>query len=213
MDKDRMLKVHQARNAQLEAMNTGLPEAQKGQVEELKARFKDVAGRMAKYVEHNHYPLNCFPETKTQQHRSGARYIGAFEGLMPDVYMSFSYDYKHPDFVSHADLGGTGFNEFKENITTLRVQFSHYPEGLTSGPTPGDSYLPSNMQYGEVFASEAVSFNDLTMLEHDDWDAEVAETFWGQHPSVVLTLIEQAVDQYEAAQASPYELRVGLVQV
>lgn len=208
MDLERLKAVQSARSSYVEAANADLPETQKGDVEQLKERFRIVAERMAKYVAHHHYkPL------EDELHRrqiSGARQVGIFEGPMPEVQVRFGYSYDLADTDRWANNGGTGFNEHDENIKGIWVEWIHAPAGVTAEPIRHSDSVPMLTEYGEVFATEYLSFSDIEILAEEGMD-EGMERLQGFHPSIRLTLIEQSMDQYEAAPPSPYELREGLV--
>jgi len=212
MDFERLKKLHSARGAQIEVANTDLPEAQKGSAEELQLRFKALTERMARYVNHKHYPSTDPREVEFKQ-ISASRHIATLEGPMPEVKVRFSYSYRLHDGTMSATRDGVGFNEHGENIKQVRVEFIHSATGVSAEPAHGGiNSVPTQTQYGEVFATESLSFGDIKILQRDEMD-EITEELWGVHPSVRLVLIEQALDQYEAAPPSPFELREGLASV
>jgi len=208
MDLERLKKIHTARSDFVTAANEDLPEAQKGQVDELKERFKTLAERMSRYVEHEHYGP---AENGYYSHTSAARELGRFEGPMPKVSVRFRYFYRLEDGTMFSHMRGVEPNEHGERIETVVVEFLEAPYGVTSEPISSGEDVPVTTNYGEVFATESLSFSEnICSLENEDLDQSGAERLWGFHPSVKLTLLEQAMDQYEAAPPSPYELRLGL---
>jgi hypothetical protein len=213
MDFERLKNVHSARAAYIEAANTSLPEAQKDDVEILKERFKALAQRMSKYVDHKFHGVKegeYYPHQK-----SAARQVGTFDGPMPKVYVGFRYSYSMNDGTMSSISQGLAENEHGERIISLHIDWIHGPSNGNISPIESCTEVPQPgiHQYGEVFASEHISFSMLRVIEDEYMDHEGMESSYGFHPSVRLALIEESMDIYESAPPSPYEIREGLVSV
>lgn len=211
MDLERLKKVQSARSQFVEAANSGLPEAQEGMVDELEARFRAVAERMAKYVGHQHYEPVAGSRYKQL---SAPRHIGKFDGPMPEVSVRFGYMYKYKagDGVSPERSQGIGVNEHGENIKEVWIEWIHAPEGVTEEPIKSSGMIPAYTLAGEVFATEALALSSIDFLRREELDEGGLERLWGHHPSVSLRLIEESLDQYEAAPPSVYELRESTIE-
>jgi hypothetical protein len=210
MDLERATNLHNARNEFIEAANQDLPEAKKGVVEELKARYIAVTEKMAKYVKHTHYESN--KDSGHREQHSAARFVRKLDGPMPDMFVRFRYYYKHEaDGVSFTSAGISA-NEHGERISHIEVEWFHSPSGVDSEPNNETEDMPIDTRIGEVIATESLSFGDIRILKNEALDNTGMENLQGSHPSVRLALIEQSMDQYEACSPSVYELSEGIVQ-
>ena len=210
MDFKRMNQLHIARSEFVAAANSNLPERQIGQIEGLVVRYKDLVDRMSKFVEHR--PTTAFFESGLAERSSASRLVGILNVPMPYIYVKFSYLYTVNDGTMSSVSNGV-FNDYGENVKEMSVNWVHYADDNAPHPSDGSSNIPVMTGYGEVFATEKLSYNELRLLKAESLDSkDLDQHRYGFHPSVKMALLEQSMDQYEAAPPSPYELRLGLAE-